>query len=457
MTSTSWSPGAEVRGSVALSASLAEGSGRAFSVRIEYAPAGTVSWSTACTDTTAPYSCDWATTVVGSGAYDLRAIATAGTTTYTSQVVEDILVDNVAPTVAMQDPGTPLRGVVTTAVTASDSHSGVETVVIQYAATGSTTFKDVCTVTATPYSCRFDTSTLADGSYGFRAVVTDGVGNTTTSATVGSRVVDNSVASVSVEDPGAYLSGTVPLRANATSTAGVASVRIQYAASGSSTWTDVCSDTTSPYECSMNTGSVADGLYDLRAVMQDKLGRLTTSAVVTGRRVDNTPLRGFDVQTTNGSILAGRIATGDTMSLTYSERVTLASVASGWTGSPLAVTVRLRDGALQGLGSSDDTITVLRGAGSVNLGSVNLRQNYIGSSKSAEFAATMTTTTVTVNGVQATRVTLTLGAQTSGSTPLSVLTPSTMIWTPSALVTDLNGRAGSAAPTSETGTWDREF
>jgi hypothetical protein len=274
---------------------------------------------------------------------------------------------------------------------------------------------------------------------------------------VTNRVVDNSYATVTMEDPGAYIAGTVIFKANAASSSGVSSVRIQYAPSGTTGWGDVCLDTTEPYTCTINTVDATDGLYDIRAIMVDKAGKTVTSATVT-TRVDNNPIRAYVVETTNGSFgTAGRLENRDTMTLTYSERVNLTGILAGWTGSATAVTVRLRDGALLGLTGNDDTITVLRNGVPVNLGSVNLKQNYIGSQATAEFAATMTTSTTTVNGVTATRIILTIGAQSSGTTPLTVTTSSVMVWTPSTAVTDLNGRPVSAAPASETGVSDRQF
>lgn len=446
-----------VRGTITVTATLTEGSGQPFSVRINYAPAGTTNWQTICTDTTAPYSCNLATTSVANGDYDLKAVATSGSTTYTSDTVENITVDNLAPTTVMQDPGTPLRGTVTMAATAADTHSGVAQVVIQYAVSGSTTFKDVCVITDSPYSCRFDTTTVAAGTYTFRSVATDVAGNATISASVTNRVIDNSVATVSMQDPGANLAGTVTLAASANASAGITSVRIQRAPAGTTTWTDICTDTVAPFTCSWATTAVADGLYDLRAVMLDKTGKTTTSTSVTNRRVDNIPLRGFDVQTTNGGSKAGQLDSGDTMTLIYSEQAALSSISSGWTGSPTAVTVQLRDGNLLGLGNTDDTISVLLNGAVVNLGTVNLRQDYIKSNRTAEFAATMTASTATVGGVSATRITLTMGAQTIGSSLRTVTTASVMIWTPSAAATDLQGRAASSSPTSETGASDREF
>jgi signal peptidase I len=450
---------AAVRGTVPVTAVFNDSYGTGYSVRFEYAAAGATSWTSICTDTSSPYACSWVTTAMTSGTYDVRAVATSaisGAKTYTSDPVRTI-VDNTAPSTTMQDTGSPLKGIVTTTATASDAHSGVAQVVIQYAPSGSTTFKDICTDTTAPYSCSLDTTTTADGTYTFRSVATDVAGTSTTSTTVTGRVIDNSYATVSVDDLGAYVAGTVAFRATAAASAGVTSVRVQYAPSGSTTWTTLCTDTATPYGCSVNTTTFADGLYDVRAIMLDGSGRSTTSAVVT-TRIDNNPIRAFDVQTANGGFFAGRLENRDSMTMTYSERVNLNGILSGWTGTGTAVTVRIRDGALLGQSSStDDTITVLRNGAAVNLGSVDLGGNYMSTGSTADFAATMTASTTTVNGVTATVVTLTMGAQVSGTTPSNVSTSSTMTWTPSASVVDLNGRPVSSTPATELGSADREF
>ncbi|MCW2812927.1 MAG: fibronectin type domain protein [Nocardioides sp.] len=449
-------PADAVRGTVPLTASLT-GAGTGYSVRIDYAPAGTTTWRTVCTRATAPFTCDWSTTALTNQAYDLRAVAVSGTTSLVSDLVEDVLVDNAAPSVVMQDPGSPLRGVVTLTASAADAHSGVDRVVVQYAATGTTTWRDVCTSEDEPATCRLDTTTIPDGSYALRAVATDAAGNATTSNVVGGRTVDNRVASVSVTDPGAFLSGTVQLGASAYAPAGVASVRLQRAPSGGTAWTDICTDPTSPYACAWDTTTVVNGLYDLRAVLTDTAGRLTTSAVLTARRVDNSPVRAADVQTVQGGAVAGRVDQGDRLVLTYSGLVRTTSISAGWTGAATPVTVRLRDGNLLGLGSNGDTLDVSRGGATVALGSVNLRQNFIKSLRTAQLAATMTATTVTVNGVSATQVTIVLGVQTSGSGLPTASVAAAMVWSPTTTALDVNGRAVSATPATETGTADRDF
>ena len=106
--------------------------------------------------------------------------------------------------------------------------------------------------------------------------------------------------------------------------------------------------------------------------------------------------------------------------------------------------------------STGSVLTVGRTGSAVNLGSVNLRQTYIRSGRTATFNATMTKSTVVVNGVTRSTVTVTLGAATSGSLR-TVSTGAAMVWTPSAAVVDLAGKPSSTSPVTETGALDREF
>lgn len=450
-------PGDVVRGTVSLTTSLFGVGTTSYAVRVEYAPAGTTTWKSICPNLSSPYTCSWVTGGYANGDYDLRAVATAGGTSTYSSVVQAVLVDNAAPTVTMLNPGSPLAGTVTLEATAADDHSGVAQVVLQAQLVGSSSWRDLCVVSTTPYSCRYNTTQLIDGNYSLRAVVTDVAGNAATSAVVTNRLVDNTVSSVSVNDPGAYLSGTVTLTATANSTAGVASVRIQTAPTGTTTWTDLCTDTTSPFGCSWTTTTVADGLYDLRAVLVDGTGKVTTSPVLGSRRVDNTPLRAQDVQSANGSASAGKLESGDTVTFTYSDQVNPATIAAGWTGAATAVSLRVRDGGLLGLGTRGDTLDVLRNESAVSLGSVNLKEDYLKSGRTVVFNATMTATTATVNGITATVVTVRFGNLVSGDGIRSNTTGAAMVWTPAAAATDVYGNACSAAPVTETGVLDRDF
>lgn len=450
-------PGDIVRGTVALTTNLFNAGSIAYFVRVEYAAAGSGNWKTLCNNLTSPYACSWNTATFASDYYDLRSVAVSGGSSFTSEVVVDVLVDNTAPTVTMANPGSPLSGFVTFSAAATDSGSGVAKVDLQYAVSGSTTFTTFCSVTTAPYSCRFNTASLANGSYTVRAIATDSIGNVATSATVTNRVIDNTVSSVSLADPGTFLRGTISLSANAAAGSGIVSVTIQRAPAGGATWSTICSTTASPYSCLWNSASVADGLYDFRAVLVDGLGKTTTSATVSSRQVDNTVLRGADIQAVNGAGRAGRLDSGDVLTYTFAGTVSLSTVSPGWNGSSVAVSVRLQDGNLVGSSGSNDTVTVLRTGSQVNLGSVNLRSDFIRNERTAVFSGTMIASTTTVGGVTVTVVHITLGSVTSGGSLRTSSSLAAATWTPSALVTDSFGNACSTAPVTETGTADRDF
>ena len=457
-------PGSTVRGTTTLSGSIYGNAGTAYSLTIESAPNGATAWKSVCSpnSVTSTFTCAWDTTALTSGSYDLKVTVLSGRTVMATTTIVDTLVDNTAPTVTMMDPGATLTGTVTLAAAANDVDSGVNQVVIQYAATGTPTagtWSTACTLTAAPYSCRFDTTKLAAGRYDLRAVATDAAGNTTTSPVLTGRTVDNSVSSVSMEDPGAYLTGAVMLKASASASAGVRSVVIQRAPNGGTTWTTVCTiaSGTSPYSCSFDSTTVADGLFDFRAILTDAGAKTSTSAVVAARRVDNTALRGYDVQATNGGSNGGRLESGDSLTLTYTDTVKLSTITPSFTGAALPVTIRLRDGVSLGLGSKDDTVDVLVGGTVINLGSIDLEEDYVRSGKSVTFASTMTATTVAAGSTNRTVVTIKLGAASSNAGLRTAATAQAMVWSPSAGVTDAYGTAGSAAPVAELGALDKDF
>ena len=67
---------------------------------------------------------------------------------------------------------TPLTGTVALSATAS-SNRGVAYVKFQYAPSGTTDWVDVCTDTTSAYSCPWNTTAVADGTYDVRAYATD--------------------------------------------------------------------------------------------------------------------------------------------------------------------------------------------------------------------------------------------------------------------------------------------
>jgi hypothetical protein len=437
-------PGDILRGSVTTTTTVSGAADLAPSVRVEYAPTGTTSWTTLCTAATSPFTCSVSTSTLANGTYDLRSVAVAGTTTYTSAVVSKVLVDNLAPTVTMTDPGTSLKGTKTFAATAADTHSGVATVVIQSSTGGA--WSELCTVTASPYSCSVDTTTLPNGTYSFRAVATDKAGNTATSTPVANRTVQNTTSTVTLTAPSTYLRGsTVALTAATTSTGTIASVKFQRSVAGANSWVEICSDTTSPYTCTFDSTRVADGSYDLRAVLTATDGTTATSAVVANRIVDNTPGKGVDIQTTNGGV-AGKIDAGDTVVYTFSEQMDLSSIYSGWSGSATSGTMRVR-----AVFFGPDTLDVTAPTG-VRLGTVDLGADY-----TFLFDATsdvsITAATVTVDGVDRTVVTM----KVLSASGLQNSTPAAMVWRPASTIVDLAGNPISTAAVTESGPDDVDF
>jgi chitinase len=333
-------PGAYLKGTITLNATAGDGAGSGVAgVKIQRSPAGVGTWTDICTDNSSPYQCASVNTATwgGDGLYDLRAVATDNVAkTTNSTAVTNRRVDNTAPTATMNDPGAYLAGT-TVSLTAAgtDGGSGVASVKIQRSPAGIGTWTDVCTDTSSPYGCTFDSTGVSDGLYDFRAITTDNAGNTTTSSTVTNRRVDNTAPTAALTDPGSPLRATLTLNATGTDGgSGVLNVQIQRAPTGTSTWTTICTDTTSPYSCSWNTTGAGDGGYDLRAVTTDNAGNVTNSSTVSNRVVDNTAPTSTDIQSTNhAGGTAGLAELNDTLVFTFSEQVAPGTIVAGWNGT----------------------------------------------------------------------------------------------------------------------------
>ena len=191
-------PGTPFGGSKAIAGTAADaGSGIAsWTLQYRTSPAG--AWTDACSDTSAAYSCNWVTTGVADGLYDLRAIARDGAGNQTiSATVASRRVDNTLPAVALANPGTPITGTVNLTATATDA-VGVQSVAFQRSPAGAGTWTQICLDATTAYTCSFNTTTVTDGSYDLRAVALDTAGNQSTSV-VAARVVDNPPRGVDVQ------------------------------------------------------------------------------------------------------------------------------------------------------------------------------------------------------------------------------------------------------------------
>ena len=140
--------------------------------------------------------------------YTLTGTDNVGNTTTITTTVK---VDTDAPTVSLNDPGTPVAGTISVAASASDSSTGVQQVVFQRSPAGAGTWTTIGSAdTTAPYGVSWDTTAIADGLYDLRAVATDTAGNSDTSV-VANRRVDNTAPVTSLDSgPGNPDNDTTP-------------------------------------------------------------------------------------------------------------------------------------------------------------------------------------------------------------------------------------------------------
>ncbi len=360
------------------------------SVRVDYRSSGG-NFTTVCTDTTAPYACSWPTAQLGNGSYELQAVLTQGSGADVTSAVRAVTVTHpatavaitqAAAAVAISSPvtGATIRNQGTVSVTGTaTAPAGVTAVTLRATpvAPAGPRVDTACTLGAGTFRCAWDTSGVVYGAYDLSVEMTQGDNVVLTAKPV--RVtVDNVVASVSLRlDPGpagGYVKGTESLAVTADSNLAVASVAYQLAPTGTTAWAALCpSVTTGPsYACAWDTTTRPNATYDLRAVMTLTNGATVSSSPVTVTVVN---LRAADVQAGNGD---GSIGAGDTLVLTYSTRVNLASIRSGWTGAATPVTLSFAD--------APDRVTVT----DANLGQVTFAQDYVRTGFT--LSATMTAT-----------------------------------------------------------------
>ena len=453
-TVTTGDPGAWFGGTITLTSTTSDGSGSGVaSVRYEYKTSAGSTWTTACTGNTAPFSCSFSTTGLTNGtAYDFRAVATdVATNSATSTAITNRQADNQAPAAgALTDPGSPLRGTITLNASASDALSGIALVRVQYAPANTTNWSTACTDNAAPYSCAWNTATVADGTYDMRIQSVDVAGNTSNSAQRNDRVVDNTGPALTFTNPGAGpFRGDVVLAATATDTpgSGVLNVKFQRSPAGAGTWTDICTDTTSAYGCTWDSTLVADGSYDLRAVAADNAGNSTTSSVYSSRVIDNTPAFGLDVQTTDAGGTPGLLQVGDSITLTYSETMDPATIIAGWNGTgSQAITIRLNNNAandrLLFWNAANSAQLALTGNNGVTLGADHVTANMVWSGY------------LTYSGSS---VTATFTSITTGSLIGTPTGNATLTWAPDKNVRDFAGNDTSNTVRTEGGAADPNF
>lgn len=399
-------------------------------------------------------------TVLLTAALVVASVATATTrtssaaftssTTATAHVAS--AVDWTPPTASVAPLPAHVAGTVTVTVLATDGETGVREVTLEVRRAGATSWTVVGARTSEPWTFVWDTSALPDGEHELRATATDGVGLSTTSDVVRTTVANG--LSVTLASPGAVLAGTVVLAADVDGT-GVETVRLEAAPAGSGRWDLLGTAAAPPYRVEVDTGALAEGHHDVRAVARSLAGHETASAVTTVL-VDNHAPRAVDVQAADGGGTTGGIEPGDTLTFTYSEEIDLATLTPGWAGDPLAVLVRVTDGGLVWGGPEDDVLSVRRLGSGVELGTVALGADHVGTQQVLTFRATMHATTEHSPAGPRTVVHVVLGTEVAGLAA-GTAGPGTMTWTPSDAPTDLAGTHVVPEPVVESGPTDADF
>ena len=172
-----------------------------------------------------------------------------------------MVVDNTQPSVTLGGvtAGSSVRGSLNlTGLSANGTGSLVQSVLFGRRLGSSGGFTDIGVAdTSSPYGVSFDTSTVADGTYDFQALITDAAGNTNTTIVSGV-VVDNTQPSVTLGGvtAGSSVRGSLNLTglsANGTGSL-VQSVLFGRRLGSSGGFTDIgVADTSSPYGVTFNT------------------------------------------------------------------------------------------------------------------------------------------------------------------------------------------------------------
>jgi hypothetical protein len=225
-------------------------------------------------DLTAPYAADWATTGATNGTHTLTAVARDAAGNVTTSAGIALTVDNAGPAVSVTSPGagSTVSGPIAVTAGATDN---VAVAGVQFMLDGAMLGGEDTTA---PYSADWDTRTSSNSSHTLTAVARDTAGNVTTSAAVAVNVAnDTTVPTVAITSPapGAALSNTVTVIADATDNVGVSSV--QFFVDGAALGPEV---TAAPYSASWNTRTVSGGAHTLTAVARDNAGNTATSAAV---------------------------------------------------------------------------------------------------------------------------------------------------------------------------------
>ena len=270
--------GLRVNGVVPVTAAANDVPSGVTSVEFFVRPSGAPGFTSISTDTTAPYEASWDSSSAAEGNAELKVVVVDAASNALTSAVRNVIVDN-PPAVSLDDPGANVAGSIN--LTASSAPDTAQ-VVFERSPEGAGSWTAIATDLTAPFAASFDTSSVTDDRYDFRAVATDGGGFGGTSPLRTARV-DNTVPSVSISDPpnGAVVGGpNVHLGSLASDLgSGVASVTFEGRPAGGAAFIFIATDNAPPYEGFWNASALS-GIHELRATATDSAGNPASSVSV---------------------------------------------------------------------------------------------------------------------------------------------------------------------------------
>jgi hypothetical protein len=195
------------------------------------------------------------------------------------------------PIVSITTPTTGATGLTGTIPATASASAGAGMASVQFQLDGNNLGSPVIG-TGSSFTFQWNTATASNGSHTLTAVATDALGQTTTSVGVSVSTLNVITApTVSITSPNtSSVSGTVAVTANATSTAGMASV--QFKLDGNNLGAPV-NGSGSNFTLQWDTTTASNGPHTLTAVATDTQPQSTTSAPVSVSVLNSGPAASF--------------------------------------------------------------------------------------------------------------------------------------------------------------------
>ena len=225
----------------------------------------------------APFQISWDTSTATNGGHTLTAVAVDKLNMIATSTPVGVTVSNSGgsgnpPTVTITSPtsGATVSG--TTSISANAAGNGAAIASVVFDMDGSPAGP---AVTAAPYSLSWNSGAATNGNHTLVAVASDTSGNRATSAPVVVKVSNiNTPSSVTISSPsnGLVVAKTITVSANASASAGVATV--QFKLDGITIGAALANP---PFQVSWNTATASNGVHGLTAVVTDKSNVSATS------------------------------------------------------------------------------------------------------------------------------------------------------------------------------------